>query len=141
MVVFAIETKTNGIVQGFMEATHKRLQSCRLAENPFSGGIVRIRNTCTAPIYHDKFLIDMTPLYPPTYLGGLFIIIPTLVWRGLTLNGFLVAGLILLSTGLLWSRYFMFVMLKLGIRKAGHRGPIKLIKDNEILNYLMYHSI
>ena len=136
MVVFAIETDCLGIVQDFMKDTHKRLQNNSLRRNPYDGGTARLPNNrfIDTP---DRYLIDMTPLYPPTYLGGIFAIVGSIFWRGFVWNWLLTVGVLLLASGLLWSRYFMFVMLRLGLKKAGYNGPVRLIRDNDILKHII----
>jgi len=136
MVVFAIRTENREIVKGFMKDTNERLQEKTLAKNPYLGKTIRLRNYDNkAP---DYYLIDMTPLYPPFYLGGLFAVMIYFIFPRKFL---IVGGLIVFALGVFWSKYFMFVMLRLGLKKAGYVGPVKLIRDNNILNYLMYEVI
>lgn len=133
MPVFAIKTDHREIVKCFIEDTNKRLDSKEITKNPFKGKIVRVKNyDCKLP---DYYLVDLEPLYPPFYLGGLFAVMINIVFYRAWL---LWAGIIVFSLGFFWSKWFFFIMLRLGLRKAGYPGPVNLVKDKDAIKTIMY---
>jgi hypothetical protein len=130
MTIFGIKTELSPEVDKFMLETHYRLQSSDMQKNPYYGGVSKVAE-CT-------HLIDMTPIYPPFYLSGWLVLMLCLVWFKVWV---LIVGLVLLSFGLVWSKYFLFFMLRLGLRKHGYKGPVRLICNKLLLNRMVNRII
>jgi len=127
MVIFAFETEESVELLRFIYETNVRLEEKNLVKNPFEGKIhTLIPNT---------YIVRMEPVYPKFYLFGLLAFMVTVffarswVWY--------IPSLAILSTYFLWSRYFYYIFIILGSRKAGHKNRLKLITGQETLSRLI----
>lgn len=134
MVVFGVRLfQDDNIIPAakFMIQTNERLQSNNIVLNPFRGGIKDYE-----PKEKDgKVIVDyavfMKPVYPcfPLFFLllaiGIYVITSTnwVFWFFLALS----------SLGILWTRYFFYVMLRLGLRKANYYGKVKLLSAAQVM--------
>lgn len=138
MVIFGIELSRTKEAIKFMKETNDRLQSTNPVTNPFYGSIKRI------PLKKkdkDHYVLVMDPVYPKLYYMGYFLLPGAFIFAGLRLSVAYLPGLFLTLTRFCWSRFFMYLFLALGLKKAGYKGKVKLIKDSTSLRTLINEVI
>jgi hypothetical protein len=110
---FIVEEEIDGIVEQF----NFNLENNML----FKGkGITKIIKL----VYN----LEMEYLYPLSYtlyVWGILAVIGIVLMNSIIYIG---AGILLFITAVLMSEYFYFVMLKIGLRKKGYKGKIKLVR-------------
>lgn len=127
MCLFAVESEKNNLVKSFLWDSNLRLQS-----NPFlKGRIIRVIGE-----EKDHYVVGMIPLIPRFYLIGPFLIAGVLFFTGLRLTWWLLPGIILSMTGIFWSQYFAYAGLRLGLRKQGYKGYIKMTSKDECITLI-----
>lgn len=127
MAIFAIETEESENLINYISETNKRLAGSDMVYNPFDGHIYNIEK--------NLFLIKMDPVYPRFYyVGFMFLIIMIFFWG---INWWLILPIFILSTGILWSRYFYYLLFKIGCKKHGHKNKIKFFGYNNTLELLV----
>lgn len=115
----------------FMRRTHENLQIENFVRNPFRGGVVYC-GTIPKKSYHlHAFGVDMRPTYPHFYLVGLVWIVLAAIFQGRW--GWYVPGLAILGCGFFWSSSLFYILMYLGLRKGGYKGPIKRIELRALL--------
>lgn len=134
MAIFGVELDKNNISNLFIDKTKDKLASDNLVTNPFKGRILDI--TDNNKLYA---IVDMSPIYFPVYYFGFFAIITTLIWFHFNINLWLIPGLLMASTGILWHPYFYYFMLKKGLKKLQYVGSIKYLNHNRLLSVLLNH--
>lgn len=135
MAMFVISTEADETVTKFVKETRDRLLSHNIVTNPFVGDVSRIDVAEDKRIraYH---IFSMRPIWPNvTYIGWVGLLIILYAW-GLTYFAipFLVFGL----AGFFWSPLFFFYMLKLGLKKAGYKGEVKMVGVSKTLHYIIF---
>lgn len=113
----------------YIETTNARLQLDDLLKNPFHGILKQIDyNTVICSIKPIYFNI---PFYAGISIGLiLFMLQITKIWAWAIVGVFFLLSL-------LWTRYLFYYMLKLGLKKAGYKEKIKLLKDSETLDRVL----
>lgn len=134
MAIFGVETDRAAIVRKYMRESNERLQKKSMISNPFYGRIVRVPSSDQVK---DYYVVDMDPVYPKIYLIGIFTMIVALFFTGFRLTYWLVPSFVFFSCGIFWSKYFYYVMLKLGLKKAGYNKKLKLITSNATISRLI----
>lgn len=117
------------IINDFMKDTKEKLKDYDIVKNPFKGGIVEF-------VDKNIYVIEMTPVYYNFSVFGYVYILIIYVFIGLSL--WAIPGIILVIMGLFWSKYFFFFMLKIGLKKYGYKGKIKLLKNKDLLETLYF---
>ena len=130
MAVFGVETDADTSVIKFMKESHDRLQSNNIVDNPFNGRIIRAKDNNTKKY---TYVVIMQPIYPKIYLIGLFYIGIALLFTGMRLSLWQLPGIILYATGIFWSKIFIYSGLKMGLRKYGYRGKVRLLSATATL--------
>lgn len=134
MAVFAIQIKEDVSSLQYLQETRKRLQRESLLHNPFNGNVKR---------WHQKgnnlsfYGLSITPIYPRIYLIGLLIALIPLIFTGLKFTVWNSPGLVLYAGGIFWSKYFYYVILKIGLRKNGFKGHVKLLNSKTMLERII----
>ncbi len=132
MAVFGIEIERSKEAFKFITETNKRLQlEGDIGRNPFYGRAYILMNK--SGVYG---IFKMEPVYIKAYLGGLFLLIPALIFSKFTWTWWYIPGLALLSLGIFWSKYFYWAIATLGLKKSGYIGKKRLIKTSELLDIL-----
>lgn len=134
MVIFGIEIDRTKESIAFMEETHNRLQVPNLVTNPFYG---RVKRLSLQKNKKDHYVLVMDPVYIKFYTIGYFLLAGAVVFAGFRLSVAYLPGLILSSTRFFWSRFFMYLGLVLGLKKAGYKGKVKLLRDSTTLRKLL----
>lgn len=130
MAVLGIQTNKDACARSFFEESHNRLQKEDIVKNPFRGFIKRIGIKSDKMDYH---LVIMDPIYPPVpLLGILFMFIP-LIFTGFRLTVWQIPGGVFFLLLVFWSKYFYYIMLKLGLRKQGYNGKTWLIRNARLI--------
>lgn len=122
MAILGIVVENSKESYNFFSETRERLQDTNLVRNPFKGEIKK---------RGDMFVVSICPIY---------INFTPVVW-GLAVVGALVFGIhwwhIALAgigcLGIFWTKYFFYIFLKMGLRKNGYKGKIKLLGKKEII--------
>lgn len=115
--------------------SNKRLSQFDLVKNPYRGNIIRLGNT--KDYDNDKYIIIMSPAFPRFYwVGGLWIALG-LLFNGFTFSFWLIPGAILLSLGVLWSKWLIYIVLRVALRRKGYQDTIKIIHDKEVISSMV----
>ena len=121
MVVFGTNIEDDPV--DLMRKVDLRLSFGGLVKSPFIGNVRRWDTSF--------YVLNLQPIYPdPSILGWVL-----LIGNALTFNvwwAYIPSGLIVLAS-LFWSRLFFFTLLYVMVRKAGHKGKIKLLGDQQTL--------
>lgn len=131
MVVFAFETKETVELLKFVFETNVRLEEKGIVKNPFYGRITLVPLTAKNKIY--TYVVNLEPVYPKIYVIGSVLTLMTFLLAGARWTPWLWPGIILMSTIFLWSKYFYFIFIILGLKKSGHTNKLKLITDKETI--------
>lgn len=134
MVIFGIELDRNKKAIAFMEETHRRLQVPNTVTNPFYGDIKRLSLEGEDK---DHYVLVMDPVYPKLYKIGYFLLAGAFIFTGFRWSIAYLPGIILSATSFFWSRFFMYLGLVLGLKKAGYKGKVKLLRDSNTLRELL----
>jgi len=125
MAVFGLETEKSEQVLKWFSESQKRGESDNIIKNPFK---------FRSKFFLDEKLtlvIDMTPVWPNlTFFGWLMSVAVFVFWG---LSWLMIPGLVLGSLGIFWCWPFYYFMATRGIRKAGYKGPIKFLTNNQII--------
>lgn len=136
MAVFGIQTEKNRAAKKFMRDSHERLQRPSIITNPFEGHIVKVSDSSSADV--DYYVVDIEPVYPKFYYMGLLGIFLALVFGNI--NAWLIPGSIIFLMGIFWNKFWFYIMLRLGLRKAGYKSRVRIV-NNELLIRKMIKSI
>lgn len=131
MVLFAVELQGHYSALKFMRDTDERLNGTDFFRNPFTGGVLYAHNS---PNKGHSFVVVMDPIYPKIWIMGFLWLLGAFLLGGSF--GWYIPGLVMAPVGILWSAPFMYTMLRIGIRKAGYVGPIKLLRNETVLRRL-----
>lgn len=126
MAVFSIQLDNNEMID-YLRDCNYRLQNNNLLENPFRAKICDIKD--------NTYIIRMLPVYPPAYILGFVSLIPMLLFFGF--KWFLIFPLIITLSGVFWSKWFFYFMLRIGLRKKGYNGKIRLLGNNEMMERVL----
>lgn len=138
MAIFAIWIEEDIISLKYMEDTKQRLGRESLVHNPFIGSIKRWNNKRLEGTYYG---IDITPIYPKIYLWGIVLALVPLLFTGLKLTIWNYPGMVLFCGGVFWHRLFFYAVLRMGLRKAGYKGKIKLLSNSDILKRIISNEV
>lgn len=127
MAIFCIQAPYSETMRLFMEKTNHKLKSDNVILNPFTGAVKLY------PGDLDRFLIVITPIYPRIYFAGLLLIVLPPMFNQVLISWWQLPGLILLMFGFFWSKYFFYIMLRLGIRKNVGKISLKLYNIEDLL--------
>ena len=126
MAIFGIDIGNNVDIKIFLGLTKTRLDN-----NIIFGGSVKQKTD-------NFYLIEMIPLLPPFYWIGFIGLFSTLYLAGVT--KWLIPSLLISATSILWSKYFYFFMLWVGVKKNVHKGIIMLLSNEETIKRLDNHG-
>lgn len=130
MAFFGVETEGEDYVAGFVVSTNKRLENNTLHKNPFEAKLTKKGNNVF--VYIKPIFLNI-----PLYLV-FFITVPTMIFTKLSSFFFtywIALGFLLLS--FFWSKYFFWLIMKMGIRKTGYKGKFKLLSNEETFKRMM----
>lgn len=131
MVAFGIEIEsiTPGILD-FISKTNERLKGVNVVTNPFvNSKIVFVKN---------NLICNIEPVYInfPKY-AFIFTLAGVIMFKGLTLSLWYMPPLVFLLLSLFWSKYLYLLVIKLGLKNAGYKGKVKLLRDSETIKRLI----
>ena len=127
MAAFGIHVRKRLKVENFIVETNKKLNESDFVRNPFKGELFSLGD-CVA-VYMNPVYVNF-PLY-----AGILAVVLALVF-GARFWGFLPAAFFFLLS-LMWTRFFYYILLRIGLRKAGYIGKIKIMKTEELIRRLM----
>ena len=123
MVIFGISVSNSLELDNFIYKTNNRFEN-----------VVTFYGTLTK--YKDLVVVDMKPLIVPFFWFGLLTFFTLLYFFGF--NKFSIFSLMIFSTGIFWTKYFFYMMLKIGLKKEGHKGKIRLLSSQKTLEGVLY---
>lgn len=126
-MVLAIQTEDDPLVKEYFYKVSKNLENTNIFENPFQKGKV------FSPVCKEVFyLLRAKVVYPPFFWYGLIaVLVGELLghgWRVLT-----IIGLLVFSLGFFWSYTFLYLIIKIQLRKKGYRGTLKRTSSKRVL--------
>lgn len=131
MVVFAVETLKDPDVDHWLKLSVKRSKEPSLLKNPFRFRFKRYERKKTYWL-----VFDVLPLYPNFTVWGWGLAgIIFFVWG---LNFWVFAGLALGCGGFFWSTPFYYLMVRLGIRRNGYKGKIKILRLANLVRGVLF---
>lgn len=126
MTIFGVSVKPGAEAVLFFDEVNKRLGTGDMIKNPFNG-----RARLFGPGF---YVVDMAPIFPNlTWIGWIPAIIALLAGSIL----WAIPGLVLVACGAFWGADFFYLMLKMGLRKAGYKGPIRLFRTHKTLRRVL----
>ena len=136
MANFAVQTEAAPEAVKFMLDTKERLKSNNILRNPFTGDIILVPNSKHT---HDGniYLIKMEPIYPKYELFAVPLLSIPLFFTGLKLTWWLLPGVFVASFGVFKSVLFMYIMLKIGLKRAQYEGKVKLLSKDELIGVVI----
>lgn len=135
MAIFGVRTDNKPVVKQFVKEVAERVNGGDLVKNPFTG-YAKIIVTKPNP-QETTTIIKMSPLWPNfAPWGALMTFIGWLIFGGVTHPFYLLIPLSFLVLGFFWTEDFFYLTFKLGLRKAGYKGPIKRIKLKVLVDEL-----
>ena len=123
MVIFGISTADSEELDHFIYKTNERFNKVLF----FTGKLFKFK---------DMVVIDMKPLIVKFYYLGLFSAVTIYYFWGF--SKLLIPAFIVFAGGFFWTRYFFYFFLKIGLKKEGHTGKIKLISSQNTLRGVLY---
>jgi len=130
MVFFGVKLEGTPEVMGFISDTKQRLLTPNIAKNPYKEAeILYLPNTL---VYYAKPVYLLFPLYASISLAVL-----TFLFAGFNYSIGYIIALIFLSLTFFWSKTFTYLMLKIGLRKAGYKGKLKLLNTEDLFKILL----
>ena len=130
MVYFGAEVEGTPELMKFISDTKTRLSDKHIAKNPYKEAeILYLPNTL---VYYAKPIYLLFPLY-----ASIFISIVTFMFVGLNYSIGYIISLVFLSLTFFWSKWFTYPLLKIGLKKAGYKGNIKLLSTEELFKRLI----
>jgi len=130
MVFFGVELEGTSEVMKFISDTKQRLTNPHIAKNPYKEAeIMYLPNTL---VYYAKPVYLLFPLYASISIGVL-----TFLFAGLNYSIGYIIALVFLSLSFFWTKWFSYPMLKIGLKKAGYNGKVKLLSTEELFKRLL----
>lgn len=130
MVMFGVRlNKPSAESKRFLNMVKARLRVPDMIRNPFIGAVHEVGIAF--------YILDISPIYPawvPRY-GAVLCLLPPFLFSASW--PWYVPGVLLAALGLLWTRFFFFLMMRAGLKKAGYRGHMRLLRDAETLRAVM----
>ena len=130
-MIFGVVGELDDNLEQFMQATDNRLKNNNMLVNPFRGKIISFNLNTTTKELKTGYAIYIKPLYFNfSYYGWLMALGVYLIWG---ISWFMLPGIIIGALGIFWSKFFYYIMLKLGAKKSGYNGELKFISAEKIL--------
>ena len=126
MVIFGVKVLDSEKVDSFIDKTNDRFDKVLF----FKGMLFKFKN---------MIVVDMKPLLFPFYWLGLVSFITIYYFWGFRPK-LLTFAFIVFCGGIFWTRYFFYFFLKIGIKKEGYLGKIKLMSHQDTLREVLYNS-
>ena len=137
MAILAIETENNLGVKIFMTQANNRLQKYDIFTQAYRGHIKEFK----AGKNKLNYLILMKPAFPPFYLMGAFFGLLILFIKQTIFTWWNIPSITFLLLGLFWSKYFIYIILKFGLKKKGYKGKVNLISNTKVLSSIIEYVL
>jgi hypothetical protein len=138
MATFGVVVEPVPAVEEFITKTKTRLLDNNMVRNPFRGDIKTLFYTDTT--VKKIVLIYMRPLYMDFSIFGWITLFSTWYIWGFIWYLF-IPGLLVGCSGIFWRKEFYYYIFKLGLKKAGYTGSIKLISSKDILEKIYFSEV
>lgn len=126
MASFGIELYYTRQSREFIKKTNKRLEEGRLIINPFIGKIKPYNRFCA---------ISIRPVYASPFGVGAGLSFIILMIVGFTY--WLIPPLMIMLAGVFWTPHFFYIFFKMGLRKEGYKGKVKMLMPGEVLRRII----
>jgi hypothetical protein len=83
------------------------------------------------------YSILMEPIYFKVYYIGLILAVLPMFFKGMILTWLSLPGMVLFSLGIFWSKWFFYVILRLGLKKKGYQGKVKMLSNGKMLKTII----
>jgi len=126
VVLYAFRTDKSEAIIRWLKQTRERCRDNNILKNPFNSRFKQLtRKDCLLLVF------EVNPLYPNfSVFGWLTGLAIWIIW-GWTL--WIIPCLFIGCLSVFWSADFYFLMTKLGLRKAGYKGPVKRLKLSQFI--------
>lgn len=126
--LFGVEVETDKMIDRFFKGMEQRSLEENMVKNPFI-------------IYLKKFpaglwVLSIRPLYTNFSVFGWLCAFA--VWFMWGFTAWLFIPIFIGLLGFFWSKYFYYLMLLKGLRKAGYKGPVRLLNEHEIIERTIF---
>lgn len=128
MATFGIEVINNPWIRSFIDKVNIKLQDNKIVYNPFFGKIRLFGNLC---------IVSMQPVYLNPIIIGIWACLLMWVINGFKITAWQTPGLFMILASFFWSKYFILLMLYIGLRKHKYKDRIKLLSNEEALKRLL----
>jgi hypothetical protein len=133
MATFGIIIENTPVVERYMADVKDRLEDSNMLRNPFKGYCLSfdIKNAGQNGLLRG-YATKVQPLYPNfTPYGFLASLGIYIVWG---MNIWIIPGIFIGILGVFWSKYFYYYIYKLGLKKVGYTGYMKLLSAEEVMD-------
>jgi len=132
MTVFLFKTEESDIADEYINELKERSQNPNMFINPFYIDVQRLR-----PL-DNMTAVRIKPIYPNVSpIGWVMAVIGIIFQSKLAL----IVGLLISALGILWTSWFYFWIIKLGMRKKGFKGRIDIVPKSKALEVLIWDSV
>jgi hypothetical protein len=132
MCYFCLKDPLDPAVKVFFEKFQvKCLESFNLFSSPFNNKVLHIDSGMAV------FKLDIA--WPPLYLFGVLGVVAA-AFFGLGW-GWFVLPVIMCCLGLFWIPAFYVLMFKLGLKKAGYKGKVKMVSANDFVCWILWDKL
>lgn len=132
MPAFGVEVEDSPIAWDFFNQSNQRLKEKSILKNPFFGSITKI--PYSEP---HTYVVIMEPVYPKVYYVGVVVGGFVFVLTGFVFTWWLIAPFLFLASGLFWSKFFLYFMIKFALRKKNYRGYVRLLDTSVLVERLV----
>lgn len=115
MPKFNVEVEHDGKALKFFTETKERLKSPNMANNPFTGSL---------DYDQGEAVVNLSTIYPNVAILAVFPLVPVFL-LGLSF-WWLLFSIPFLAVGFAHTKYALYLGMRVGLRKAGYKGKIKM---------------
>lgn len=112
----------------WVEETKQRLTSPNLLSNPWDGSVKNIEGQD-----YMILLFSLEPRFPNTIWIFFITLLGAGLWKGFTLSLWYLVPLFFLSTQFFYSKYYIYLMLSLALRRHAYGGKFHFLTNREII--------
>lgn len=131
MALFAVKTDRSDAVADWFNETTSRARESNMLKNPFNIRVKRIfRRT------YWVLVLEVSPVYPNLSIFGWMTAVGIVMLWGWT--WWLLPAVFIGCLGVFWTSEFYFLVTKMGLRKAGYKGPVKRLRFADVIKEVIW---
>lgn len=123
MSVFGVILNDCEPAERFFRETNERLKENHLVKNPYVGSIKKLGQV---------YVVKMQPVYFNYTWFIWLVLVASIIGFGFHYKWH-IPMIAVGSLSIFWTKYFLFFMMKKGLKKAGYVGPVRMISPAEII--------